>query len=206
MGNKLFVRQMKRTVACVAAAATVFSMNPAGLPYAGGQAGAFVVDAATESTAVEISTYEQFAAFAKAVNAGTAEAYASVKLTADITIPAGTTWTPIGSAANPYTGVFDGDGHTVSGLTASITAAKYSPEAPFGLFGKTQGATIKNLKMSDTSLTGASYAGIGILCGLAEKTEISGCTIDSSCSIVSDGALIGGLACMLTVYRKRTGM
>ena len=36
MGNKLFVRQMKRTVACVAAAATVFSMNPAGLPYAGG--------------------------------------------------------------------------------------------------------------------------------------------------------------------------
>ena len=66
MGNKLFVRQMKRTVACVAAAATVFSMNPAGLPYAGGQAGAFVVDAATESTAVEISTYEQFAAFAKA--------------------------------------------------------------------------------------------------------------------------------------------
>ena len=49
MGNKLFVRQMKRTVACVAAAATVFSMNPAGLPYAGGQAGAFVVDAATES-------------------------------------------------------------------------------------------------------------------------------------------------------------
>ena len=62
-------------------------MNPAGLPYAGGQAGAFVVDAATESTAVEISTYEQFAAFAKAVNAGTAESYASVKLTADITIP-----------------------------------------------------------------------------------------------------------------------
>lgn len=198
MGNKLFVRQMKRTVACVAAAATVFSMNPAGLPYAGGQAGAFVVDAATESTAVEISTYEQFAAFAEAVNAGTAEAYASVKLTADITIPAGTTWTPIGSAANPYTGVFDGDGHTVSGLTASITAAEYSPEAPFGLFGKTQGATIKNLKMSDTSLTGASYAGIGILCGLAEKTEISRCTIDSSCSIVSDGALIGGLVCMLT--------
>ena len=198
MGNKLFVRQMKRTVACVAAAATVFSMNPAGLPYAGGQAGAFVVDAATESTAVEISTYEQFAAFAEAVNAGTAESYASVKLTADITIPAGTTWTPIGSAANPYTGVFDGDGHTVSGLTASITAAEYSPEAPFGLFGKTQGATIKNLKMSDTSLTGASYAGIGILCGLAEKTEISRCTIDSSCSIVSDGALIGGLVCMLT--------
>lgn len=198
MGNKLFVRQMKRTVACVAAAATVFSMNPAGLPYAGGQAGAFVVDAATESTAVEISTYEQFAAFAKAVNAGTAEAYASVKLTADITIPAGTTWTPIGSAANPYTGVFDGAGHTVSGLTASITAAEYSPEAPFGLFGKTQGATIKNLKMSNVVLSGESSSGSGILCGLAEKTEISGCTIDSSCSIVSDGALIGGLTCMLT--------
>lgn len=198
MGNKLFVRQMKRTVACVAAAATVFSMNPAGLPYAGGQAGAFVVDAATESTAVEISTYEQFAAFAEAVNAGTAESYASVKLTADITIPAGTTWTPIGSAANPYTGVFDGDGHTVSGLTASITAAEYSPEAPFGLFGKTQGATIKNLKMSDTTISAPGGAGGGILCGLAEKTEISGCTIDSSCSIVSDGALIGGLVCMLT--------
>ena len=166
MGNKLFVRQMKRTVACVAAAATVFSMNPAGLPYAGGQAGAFVVDAATESTAVEISTYEQFAAFAKAVNAGTAESYASVKLTADITIPAGTTWTPIGSAANPYTGVFDGDGHTVSGLTASITAAEYNAEndsVPFGLFGQTQGATIKNLKMSNVEISGSAGSGSGIL-------------------------------------------
>ena len=66
MGNKLFVRQMKRTVACVAAAASLIKMSPSALPYAGGQAGAFVVDAATESTAVEISTYEQFAAFAKA--------------------------------------------------------------------------------------------------------------------------------------------
>lgn len=200
MGNKLFVRQMKRTVACVAAAATVFSMNPAGLPYAGGQAGAFVVDAATESTAVEISTYEQFAAFAKAVNAGTAESYASVKLTADITIPAGTTWTPIGSAANPYTGVFDGAGHTVSGLTASITAAEYSPEndsVPFGLFGQTQGATIKNLKMSNVEISGSAGSGSGILCGRSIATTISGCTIDNSCTFNGNTAMVGGLGCML---------
>lgn len=200
MGNKLFVRQMKRTVACVAAAATVFSMNPAGLPYAGGQAGAFVVDAATESTAVEISTYEQFAAFAKAVNAGTAEAYASVKLIADITIPAGTTWTPIGSAANPYTGVFDGDGHTVSGLTASITAAEYNAEndsVPFGLFGQTQGATIKNLKMSNVEISGSAGSGSGILCGRSIATTISGCTIDNSCTFNGNTAMVGGLGCML---------
>ena len=198
MGNKKIARQMKRTVACVAAAATVFSMNPAGLPYAGGQTGAFVVQAADENTVVEIGTYKDFAAFAAAVNAGTTDAYASVKLTADITIPTGTTWTPIGNADHPYTGVFDGDGHAISGLTASITAADYNPDAPFGLFGQTQGATIKNLKVSDVSLTGAESAGIGILCGQAVNTEISGCTIDSSCSIVSDGALVGGLACMLT--------
>lgn len=200
MGNKLFVRQMKRTVACVAAAATVFSMNPVGLPYAGGQAGAFVVDAATESTAVEISTYEQFAAFAKAVNAGTAESYASVKLTADITIPAGTTWTPIGSAANPYTGVFDGDGHTVSGLTASITAAEYNAEndsVPFGLFGQTQGATIKNLKMSNVEISGSAGSGSGILCGRSIATTISGCTIDNSCTFNGNTAMVGGLGCML---------
>lgn len=200
MGNKLFVRQMKRTVACVAAAATVFSMNPAGLPYAGGQAGAFVVDAATESTAVEISTYEQFAAFAKAVNAGTAESYASVKLTADITIPSGTTWTPIGSAANPYTGVFDGDGHTVSGLTASITAAEYNAEndsVPFGLFGQTQGATIKNLKMSNVEISGSAGSGSGILCGRSIATTISGCTIDNSCTFNGNTAMVGGLGCML---------
>ena len=200
MGNKLFVRQMKRTVACVAAAATVFSMNPAGLPYAGGQAGAFVVDAATESTAVEISTYEQFAAFVEAVNAGTAEAYASVKLTADITIPAGTAWTPIGSAANPYTGVFDGDGHTVSGLTASITAAEYNAEndsVPFGLFGQTQGATIKNLKMSNVEISGSAGSGSGILCGRSIATTISGCTIDNSCTFNGNTAMVGGLGCML---------
>jgi len=71
----------------------------------------------------------------------------------------GAGFTPIGSLANPFTGRFDGLGHTISGLTISQSA---NPN--MGLFGVTQGATIiQNIGLLGGTTIGA--AGTGGLVG-----------------------------------------
>ena len=75
----------------------------------------------------------------------------------NITIKSTDTFTPIGSTA-PFTGKFDGNFYTVSGIT--VTSGTYG-----GLFAHTQGATISNVGVSGVNIK-ALYAG-GIV-GLAE--------------------------------------
>lgn len=66
----------------------------------------------------QIGTASELIWFADAVNSGSQSIKG--KLTADIQLNAsGSTqneWTPIGSQSSPFTGSFDGDGHTVSGV------------------------------------------------------------------------------------------
>ena len=88
---------------------------------------------------------------------------ACAKLTADITLTG--EWTPISNKsaiASAYSGTFDGDKHTISGLSGSN-----------GLFGFVNGATIKNLKVEGT--ISGSTTGIG---GIVGKTQ-GPVTIDS---------------------------
>lgn len=63
---------------------------------------------------------------------------------------------PVGTAIYPYIGTFDGQGHTISGLTMSMSSNYV------GLFGIVSGgATIKNFVLDQTcSITGKSYVGI----------------------------------------------
>ncbi|MBP3431942.1 MAG: InlB B-repeat-containing protein [Clostridia bacterium] len=56
----------------------------------------------------------------------------------------GKTWQPIGYA-NAFTGIFDGNGHTISGIVCSLQ----EQYAYHGLFGKTNNAVIKNLLLED---------------------------------------------------------
>lgn len=194
MGKNRVVKYLKKTVACIAATAIVLSVNPAGIPYLGETGIGTVVEA--ETTVVEIGTYEAFQTFAETVNAGDTQGkYASVKLTADIVIPSGTEWVPIGSAGTPYTGSFDGDGHTISGLTYTSTTMPDGEKAAFGLFGYVKDAAIKNVTVSSFSLNGAGF--IGGLCGYADGAVIENCTVDKSCTITSSASLVGGLVCMV---------
>lgn len=65
----------------------------------------------------------------------------------------GNNWTPIGvSDSNPYTGIFDGGGHTVSGLSINRTGSNDQ-----GLFGCITG-TVKNVTV-EGYVTGSSYVG-----------------------------------------------
>src|SRR3984885_7047768 len=71
---------------------------------------------------------------------------------------AGAGFTPIGTLGTPFTGIFDGLGHTISNLTISLTTPNV------GLFGATgTGATIRNVGLVGDSVTGG--AGTGGLVG-----------------------------------------
>jgi len=92
-------------------------------------------------------------------------------------------WTPIGTDSSPFTGIFDGNNHTVSNLTVS-SAADYQ-----GLFGYASGATIKNL-----NLTGAAVAGgnnVGALAGYSASSTISNCSAAGTSITGTNG--VGGL-------------
>lgn len=85
------------------------------------------------------------------------------KLTMDLDL-GGTAWAPIGHMTGSgvtFNGTFDGDGHTIAGLNCQ------SENNFGGLFGKVQGATIKNLTVTGTLVSSTKYAG-GII-GIAYK-------------------------------------
>ncbi|HIJ61288.1 MAG TPA: filamentous hemagglutinin N-terminal domain-containing protein [Rhodospirillaceae bacterium] len=94
----------------------------------------------------------------------------------------GFTWNPIGSSGTPFTGIFNGGGYTISGLTINQPANNY-----IGLFGYNSG-TIRNLALTGEVITGGWWVG-----GLAGANTG---TIQSSYATgsVSGGKHIGGLA------------
>ena len=141
----------------------------------------------------KISSAENLYWFAGLVNGtltdGTAQnKAANAVLMADITINTGVlnavasgitpanTWTPIGSFASAhglpkYTGTFDGQGHTISGLY-------YSGSGYGGLFGCVGiGGQVKNVKVADSYINGKLY--VGGVCG-ANNGTITNCSFDGS--------------------------
>jgi filamentous hemagglutinin family protein len=68
---------------------------------------------------------------------------------------AGAGFTPIGTTATPFTGMFDGLGHTISNLTINRPSTDYV--GLFGVAGNT--SVIQNVGMVGGSVTGGSYVG-----------------------------------------------
>lgn len=97
-------------------------------------------------------------------------------------------WNPIGSD-QPFTGTFDGNGHTISGLYFNDEYESY-----IGLFGVVSGGDILNVHVRDSYFNGKSY--VGGLCGvIANSATISNISNSSSTAvIVSSDAYAGGLA------------
>ncbi|MBQ9428940.1 MAG: hypothetical protein IJU41_05270, partial [Clostridia bacterium] len=113
----------------------------------------------------------------------------SYTLTADIDLSTATNGlpqAPIGNATTAFTGSFDGDGHTVSGI--NITAATTYT----GLFGKAAGAVIRNLTVAGTVSSTANYTG-GLLGGVDGASVtlqncVNRCTVSGA---ASTGGIIG---------------
>ena len=118
-----------------------------------------------------------------------ADLKASAKLTVDIRINESVNvdvgssiyeWTPKGiSSSKAYTGTFDGNGHTVSGLYINNKAL--SNTGFFGYVGA--GGEVKNLTISDSIImSSANY--VGAVAG-DSKGNITNCHTTSSVSAVS---------------------
>ena len=83
----------------------------------------------------------------------------------------GETWNQIGSFDQPFSGVFDGNGHKISGATISSSASYWS-----GFFGYMSQGTIKNLHLKDLSLTGNAV--VGGLVGQIDNGIVKNCIVE----------------------------
>lgn len=145
----------------------------------------YEMDQASGISYMLIENAEQLAWIAARVNSGATELY--IKLNADIVIVAGSisissrTWTPIGNTeTNAFKGVFDGNGHSVSGI--------YSKESLAGFFGVIDSlGIVKNLKLSNGLIQNTNIAG-----GVAaiNKGTIENC---KNGFLIKDGKYVGGI-------------
>ena len=95
-----------------------------------------------------------------------------------------TSWTPIGNSNNQYTGTFDGQGHTISGLYFINTSTEY-----VGLFGMVEsGGSVSNVGVEDSYFKGKDY--VGGVCGLNYCGTITNCYNTGN---VSGSGRVGGV-------------
>ena len=132
-----------------------------------------------------ISTAEQLEEFAKLVN-DDGETTANAVLTDDIDLN-NQPWYPIGSDSSRYTGTFDGNGKTISGLYINSSSDNYQ-----GLFGYVgTGGTVQNLSVSG-SVKGDDYVG-GVV-GYNNGGTVTGCIFSGSGSVSVTGSYyVGGV-------------
>ncbi len=130
---------------------------------------------------------------------------ASYILLKDLEIDEGT-WITLGrdNSAHRFTGVFDGNGHTI--VFTEDTEFKSDDSTGYGLFGAvTNDAELKNIKIvvngNLTADSGSSQERVGVLTGIAEgRSLITNCSV-----IITDGfsisgnSMVGGLAGVLEV-------
>ena len=93
-------------------------------------------------------------------------------------------WEPIGTAQTPYTGTFDGNDKTISGLTID-SSSQY-----VGMFGYLKGEVTK-LNLANVNITSSwsdnPYAAVGAVAGyITSSSSITGCSVSGS--ITSEGA------------------
>lgn len=155
-----------------------------------------------------IASAEDLAAFAQAVNDGSAltpfMVDGVVVLLNDIDASSIKDWTPIGTASNPFTGNFDGKGRTIRNINWTIDASKY---ADAGVFGYTKGASILGLNVGDAgnkiTVKGNTAAlNAGVIVGNAVGGSLTGCT--NYTDLVYEGNPSGEAVCVAGLCGRST--
>lgn len=109
---------------------------------------------------------------AKLVNSNGGKTPINITLTGDITLTG--EWTPIGNYDNRYTGTFDGNSHTITGLTINQKETSF-----LGLIGfLSSGGKVQNLTMKNVNLTG--YWNVGGVVGYNNNGIVTACTVSGS--------------------------
>lgn len=98
----------------------------------------------------------------------------------------GIDWTPIGTSfGNSYTGTFDGNGKTITGLTVT-GSDRYT-----GLFGFIKG-TVKNVVLEGVQITSDNSSGYaGGVAGYSFEGNIENCSVSGSVSGSDVGGVVG---------------
>jgi hypothetical protein len=106
----------------------------------------------------------------------------------DLSGSTGTEFNIIGTRYNPFTGVFDGNGHTISNFTYISMASDY-----VGLFGYVSDANaeIKSLILVDPNIAVGIGSYAGALVGFLGSGRVSNCYIEAG--VVSGKSHIGGM-------------
>ena len=109
-------------------------------------------------TTIYITTAQQLKRLADEVNAGDSKSDKTYLLANDIDLSGYPDWTPIGRFAPPddmlpFSGVFDGQGYSITGLKIS------GNEEARGLFGYTHLATIRNVVIRNPEIQGGDKVG-----------------------------------------------
>jgi hypothetical protein len=177
----------------------------------------FAGGSGTETDPYQISNENQLALMAQKVAEDVTYASACYVLTGNISlndtaafaqweteIPKNS-WEPIGRTGNDFLGVFDGRGHTISGLyinTDSELTESYN-DRNYGLFGTVAGV-VKNLTVTESwiHVTGKSATGAyvgGVAGNVTDKGSIENCVsgvmvfeCDANCGGIT-GGISGGL-------------
>ena len=111
----------------------------------------------------------------------------------DTTWTTSTGWQPIGSDSNRFSGVFEGNGHTIAHLYINRSNGRY-----IGLFAVTAAtAQINNIKLSDVNVTGDNDTGslVGENYGSIISIDVIG-TVNSN---FNTGGLVGGNSGQITL-------
>ena len=181
----------RRLLAALLSMVLVIGLLPTGAMAAESWDGTSTTQPAIEDGIYQIGTAAELAWFRDHVNGHTGCDDGAV-LTADIDL-GDYNWTPISSGTTIlYSGIFDGQLHTVSGLSVTGTAAYQ------GLFGYVTSATIKNLSVE--GVVKSAYTYVGGLIGSTRGTTVENCSFrgtveytgTSSSASTYAGGLIGG--------------
>ena len=85
-------------------------------------------------------------------------------------------WDRIGDAGDPFTGSYNGQGHTIAGLFIALDAnnANYR-----GFFGAINGATLENITLTEVNITNQDR--VGALVGNCTGGTITNCHTAGTC-------------------------
>ena len=130
----------------------------------------------TEEDPYIIRNTEQMDGLAASVNGGDSKSGQFFRLEADLDYT-GKTYTRIGTYAGaPFSGTFDGNGHTISHVTLNEN------KNFMGLFGYSNG-TVKNLTLDHSSIHAERKGTVGGIVGLCDGGTVTGCYVTENVSI-----------------------
>ena len=112
------------------------------------------------------------------------------RLTANITLTADDgAQAPIGNDEIPFTGIFDGNGKSISGIDITVDGHK-----GVGLFGIIRDAEIRDLTVSgNVTVTGANFSG-GLIGAITGNATVENCVNNITLDAVSRiGGIVGGI-------------